>query len=75
MIELPAAVRAMAARGPDWLAWVDGLPRLAQSQLAEWELTPDGEPVHGFASIVLPVCVPGGAPAVLKIGFPDLESE
>ena len=75
MIELPAAVRAMAARGPDWLAWVDGLPKLAQSQLAEWELTPDGEPVHGFASIVLPVCVPGGAPAVLKIGFPDLDSE
>jgi Aminoglycoside/hydroxyurea antibiotic resistance kinase len=65
----------MAARGPDWLAWVDELPKVAQSQLAEWELTPDGEPAHGFASIVLPVRASGGAPAVLKIGFPDVESE
>jgi streptomycin 6-kinase len=73
--ELPAAVRAMASRGPEWLAWVDALPKVAQSQLAEWGLTPDGEPTYGFSSIVLPVRGPGGAPAVLKISFPDAESE
>jgi streptomycin 6-kinase len=73
--ELPAAVRAMAARGPEWVAWVDALPKVARSQLGEWELTPEGEPTHGFSSIVLPVRAPAGAPAVLKIGFPDVESE
>jgi streptomycin 6-kinase len=73
--ELPAAARATVARGPEWLAWVDALPKVVQRQLAEWELTGDGEPTHGFGSIVLPVRAPGGAPAVLKIGFPDVESE
>jgi streptomycin 6-kinase len=75
VIELPAGVRAMAVRGPEWPAWVDALPKVAQRQLEEWELTPDGEPTHGFCSIVLPVRARGGAPAVLKIGFPYVESE
>lgn len=75
MTEFPAAVVAMAARGPDWRAWVDGLPQVARSRLQEWELRPDGEPTHGFSSIVLPVRTPGDAPAVLKISFPDAESE
>ena len=73
--ELPAAVLAMAARGAEWLAWVDALPRVTRSYLEAWELHPDGEPMHGFCSIVLPVRAPGGAPAVLKISFPDVESE
>jgi streptomycin 6-kinase len=73
--ELPAAVLAMAARGPEWLAWVEGLPKLTRSLLQEWELRPHGEPTHGSCSIVLPVDMRGGAPAVLKISFPDSESE
>ncbi|MHC9296074.1 aminoglycoside phosphotransferase family protein [Mycobacterium sp. LTG2003] len=75
MIELPGAVRAMAARGPRWRAWVDGLPKLVRTQTAEWELTADGPPTHGYCSIVLPVRTRDGGPAVLKVGFPDEESE
>jgi streptomycin 6-kinase len=73
--ELPTAVREMAARGPEWLAWVDALPMVVQRQLAEWELTQDGESTHGCASIVVPVLAPGGTVGVLKIGFPAVESE
>lgn len=73
--EFPAAVRALARRGPEWLAWVDALPTVTQSYLKEWELTTDGEPTHGLHSIVLPVRSPDGAPAVLKISFADIESE
>jgi streptomycin 6-kinase len=75
MTELPAAVRAMAARGPEWTAWVDDLPSVTQSHLEQWELRIDGEPTHGSGSIVLPVRTSDGAPAVLKISFPDAESE
>lgn len=74
MIELPAAVQAMATRGPQWQKWLDDLPKLIQRQLADWTLTPDGTPMNGHASMVLPV-IAGGVPAVLKIGFPDDESQ
>jgi streptomycin 6-kinase len=75
MIELPDAVRAMAGRGPQWQDWVDRLPRLLQAQLDDWELTPDGDPMHGFCSIVVPVQGRDSGPAVLKITLPDEESE
>lgn len=75
MIDLPDAVRAMAVRGPQWQDWVDRLPRLLQAQLGDWELTPDGDPMHGFCSIVVPVHTRDGGPAVLKIALPDDESE
>lgn len=75
MIELPDAVRAMSARGPRWQAWVDGLPKLVRAQIAEWELTPDGPPTHGYCSIVVPARTRDGDTAVLKVGFPDEESE
>jgi streptomycin 6-kinase len=73
--ELPDAVLAMAARGPQWTGWVDALPRVTRRYLADWELRPDGEPTHGFCSIVLPVRALGDVPAMLKISFPDEESE
>ncbi len=75
MIELPAGVRAMADRGPEWQTWVEGLPKLVASQRDEWNLTVDGAATHGFCSIVLPVRTGDGVPAVLKVGFPDTESE
>ena len=83
MTELPAAVRAMAARGPlramaargpRWAAWVERLPALAGELSGQWQLRPDGPPTHGYCSLVVPVRA-GGEPAVLKIGFPDEESE
>lgn len=75
MIELPAAVQEMAGRGPHWQAWIDALPKLVEHQLSDWKLRPDGQPTHGHCSIVVPVCSQDGAAAVLKIGFPDAESE
>lgn len=75
MIELPDAVRAMGARGPRWQAWVDGLSKLVRIQIAEWELTTDGPATHGYCSIVVPARTRDGQSAMLKVGFPDEESE
>ncbi|MGE2717951.1 aminoglycoside phosphotransferase family protein [Mycolicibacterium litorale] len=75
MIELPTAVRAMSGRGPDWAQWIETLPAWTQHQLDEWELRVDGAPTHGTTSLVLPVLTPRGRSAVLKLGFPDDESE
>lgn len=72
---LPDAVAAMAARGPQWQAWVDRLPAIVAGQLRDWSLTPDGVPSHGFCSVVLPVRADDGSAAVLKVAFPDDESE
>ena len=65
----------MAGRGPDWTAWVERLPGMAGDIAAQWRLRPDGPPMHGYCSAVLPVRTPDGAAAVLKISFPDDESE
>lgn len=65
----------MAARGPEWTAWVESLPHLVRDVIDDWQLRPDGEPTHGFCSLVLPVRTPEGVPTVLKISFPDNESE
>lgn len=75
MIDLPAGVRAMAARGPDWAAWVDALPRLTRDLVGQWQLRADGPATHGYCALVLPVRTADGAPGMLKIGFPDDESE
>ena len=71
---LPPGVLAMAERGPAWAAYVERLPRLVRELVEEWGLTADGEPTHGHASLVLPVRR-DGEPAVLKLAFPDDESE
>lgn len=74
MIGIPAAVTAMAARGPQWAAWVDALPGTADRAFQQWDVRPDGTPVHGHCSLVIPVRADDGSPAMLKIGFPDEES-
>jgi len=75
VIELPAAVHQMAVRGPRWQAWIDQLPSHAQHHIDDWTLTLDGSPMHGHCSLVLPVRRADGTPAVLKIAFPDSESD
>ena len=74
-LRLPDGVLGMARRGPAWASWVDTLPRLAADVLDEWRLTVDGIPMHGFCALVLPVRTAGQRPAVLKLAFPDEESE
>lgn len=72
---IPSGLLAYADRGPDWVAWLDRLPGVVRDLLDEWELAADGEATHGYASLVLPVVTPDAAQAVLKVGFPDRESE
>ena len=65
----------MARRGPDWAEWVDRLPALLAGLLEDWELGVDGWMMHGFVALVVPVRTTGGRAAVLKVSFPDEESE
>jgi len=68
-MRLPDGVLGMAQRGPDWAAWVDGLGARTQHVLAEWELAPDGWPMHGYCSLVVPVRTADATAAVLKLTF------
>jgi streptomycin 6-kinase len=58
--------------GAEWLA---SLPRIVDRCVEQWSLTlePPFEPAH--ISLVLPATVPEGRAAVLKVNFPDEESE
>ncbi|WP_123026771.1 aminoglycoside phosphotransferase family protein [Mycolicibacterium stellerae] len=46
-----------------------------QRQLDQWDLRLDGDVIEGHGSIIQPVRTPDGAPAILKIGGSDAESE
>jgi streptomycin 6-kinase len=72
---LPDGVLGMARRGPDWADWVAGLPAVLAGLLEDWQLVIDGLMMHGYVALVVPVRTAGGRPAVLKISFPDEESE
>jgi streptomycin 6-kinase len=74
-MRLPDGVLGMARRGPDWAAWVDGLPGLVRDLYAEWELRPDGWMMHGYCALVVPVVTARGGRAMLKVSFPEVESE
>lgn len=77
-LTLPPFVLGFAERGPAWADWVRALPRLVDDVLAEWALTPDGEPTHGWTALVLPVRTRDDLPAVLKLvcpGMPDGDEE
>ena len=71
---LPPGVLAFAERGPEWAAFVDRLPQLLREVVETWGLVVDGEARHGFCALVVPVRR-GGERAVLKLAFPDDESE
>jgi streptomycin 6-kinase len=55
--------------------WLARLPALAESLLARWDLTLDGEPMHGACALVLPVRRANAEPAVLKVTWPHDEAE
>jgi streptomycin 6-kinase len=74
-MQLPDGVLGMARRGGAWADWVDGLPALVEGLLEEWQLTTDGWMMHGFVALVVPVRTTSNRPAVLKVSFPDEESE
>ncbi|PVG83436.1 aminoglycoside resistance protein [Nocardioides gansuensis] len=72
---IPAGLDSQRRLGPEWVDWLESLPRLRAELLEEWQLSPDGEPMHGYCSLVLPVRTDSGTAAVLKIALPDEESE
>ncbi len=72
--DLPPAFLAAASRSPQWAAWVDGVPRTVRELLDEWDLVADGEPMHGWTSLVVPVRA-GGRAAVLKVAWPYEECQ
>jgi streptomycin 6-kinase len=74
-LQLPDGVLGMARRGPDWAAWVDRLPAVVGGLIEDWQLSRDGWMMHGFVALVVPVRTAAGRPAVLKVSFPDPESE
>jgi streptomycin 6-kinase len=74
-MRLPDGVLGMVTRGADWAAWVDRLPGLLRGLYDEWELQPDGWMMHGYVSVVVPVVRSSGRPAMLKVSFPEEESE
>ncbi|WBQ05394.1 aminoglycoside phosphotransferase family protein [Kribbella sp. CA-293567] len=51
----------------DRLPWLEAVPTLAAAYLDRWQLTLDGRPLHGMASVVLPVVRRDGTPAMLKL--------
>jgi streptomycin 6-kinase len=67
VLMIPPGLDSQRWLGPDWEAWLDRLPALAESVVSDWELTLDGEPMHGFCSLVLPVRTRSGISAVLKL--------
>ena len=73
---IPPTLAAMRDSGPGWSDWLDRLPALSASLLAEWRLTLDGPAWHGHCSMVLPVLTADQVPAALKMTFTcDEESE
>jgi len=75
-MRIPADLESRRSLGPDWGAWLDRLPRLADDLLEEWQLSTDGPSMHGWVSLVLPVRTSSGRPSARKITFDgDEESE
>jgi streptomycin 6-kinase len=72
---IPADLEGRRALGAPWGTWLDGLPGLHRDVVEEWRLTPDGDPMSGYCSVVVPVLTPDGGAAVLKLGLRDEESE
>ncbi|HSE08676.1 MAG TPA: aminoglycoside phosphotransferase family protein [Nocardioidaceae bacterium] len=73
--DLPVGLTAKSALGPRWESWLDELPRTVAGLVEEWELRYDGNPRHGYCSLVVPVRTTGGRAAALKVAYPGDENE
>ncbi|TCO46108.1 streptomycin 6-kinase/streptomycin 6-kinase [Kribbella antiqua] len=73
MIEIPAKlIRNHGEKSAEWLA---GLPGAVAEYVDRWQLTVDGEPLSGEASLILPVVRRDGRQAMLKLQPFNDESE
>jgi streptomycin 6-kinase len=60
---------------PAGAAWLERLPRLAAECAEQWSLTLGAPFEPGHISLVVPARLPDGTEVVLKINFPEPESE
>jgi streptomycin 6-kinase len=74
MIEVPRAFADVRIRetGDAGRRWVDSLPDVVEGLLHEWRLECDGDPMHGFTALVVPVRRDDELLA-LKVAWPHLE--
>lgn len=76
---IPAGLRELVVRHvpgpgmPEGRVWLEGLPRLVDDLLQDWDLQVDGAAMHGYSALVLPVRRADGTPAVLKVVWPHEE--
>lgn len=56
-------------------AFIAALPARVREFVERWELTVDGDPMHGMAALVLPVVCADGTPAAVKFQLLDEETE
>ena len=54
--------------------WVEELPRLVEDTVRRWHLTPDGEPLVGAASRVVPVLDADGVRRACKFSFIEADN-
>jgi streptomycin 6-kinase len=55
--------------------WLEALPRLVDECVEQWSLRVDAPFPYAYASLALKASLPEGSDVVLKIQFPDRESE
>lgn len=75
MITVPAefATRFANSEHPAERQWIADLPQLVRHHCARWSLTLDGDPLHGYVALVVPVRTAEGTPAMLKLSWPEDE--
>ncbi|MGK5742554.1 aminoglycoside phosphotransferase family protein [Micromonospora sp. URMC 103] len=62
-------------RTPEGRAWLAALPDRLAACAARWSLRIGPPFPYAFASLAVPAHLPDGTPAVLKVQYPDAESE
>jgi streptomycin 6-kinase len=68
-VTIPSDLLSRGRLGDDWSGWLDRLPQLARDLLDEWHLTPTGDTLNGYCSLVVPVDDADGVAGALKISF------
>lgn len=77
LVEVPESLRAFGRwqhEGEAGSRWLAALPDTVEEWCRRWNLNVDGQPMHGYNSLAVPVGR-DGAPLVLKVTWPDRQLE